>query len=133
MRQNSLSSLISFTPCRVPLTAVVYCTSDAPVPTHFPSRRLSCLLSRPHFIPQLAQVARTPWLDPCVAGVILSVKALSEGDGRLGKGALAGWADKGLRAVSDIGAKALRLSSGDEVRDAISNAGKLRVPCFPLI
>ncbi|CAM9195783.1 unnamed protein product [Sphacelaria rigidula] len=64
----------------------------------------------------LAQVARTPWLDPCVAGVILSVKALSEGDGRLGKGALAGWADKGLRAVSDIGAKALRLSSGDEMR-----------------
>lgn len=68
---------------------------------------------------QLAQVARTPWLDPCVAGVILAVKALSEGDWRIGKGALAGWADQGLGAVSDVGAKFLRLSSGDEVRGLV--------------
>lgn len=67
------------------------------------------------FSPKLAEVARTPWLDPCVAGVILSVKALSEGDWRLGKGALAGWADQALRAMSESGAKVLRLSSGDEV------------------
>lgn len=76
------------------------------------------------FVAQLAQVARTPWLDPCVAGVILSVKALSEGDWRLGKGALAGWADKGLRAASDVGAKALRLRSGDEVRDFLATGGE---------
>lgn len=68
------------------------------------------------FFLQLADVARTPWLDPCVAGLILTVKALSEGDWRLGKGALAAWADQALRAVSDSGAKVLRLSSGDEVR-----------------
>lgn len=66
---------------------------------------------------QLAEVARTPWLDPCVAGVILALKALSEGDWRLGKGALAGWADRALGAVSDTGAKILRLGSGDEVRN----------------
>lgn len=64
----------------------------------------------------LAQVARTPWLDPCVAGVILAVKALSEGDWRIGKGALAGWADQGLCTISDISAKILRLGSGDEIR-----------------
>ena len=70
----------------------------------------------PRVILQLANVARTPWLDPCVAGLLLTVKALSEGDWRLGKGALAGWADLALRAVSDSGAKVLRMSSGDEVR-----------------
>lgn len=64
---------------------------------------------------QLAEVARTPWLDPCVAGGILAVKALSEGDWRIGKGALAGWADKALRVASNSGAKVLHLSSGDEV------------------
>lgn len=64
---------------------------------------------------QLAHVARTPWLDPCVAGGILALKALSEGDWRLGKGALASWADQGLRVATDMGAKALRLGSGDKV------------------
>ena len=65
---------------------------------------------------QLADVARTPWLDPCVAGVIMFLKALSEGDWRLGKGALAGWADQTLRSVSESGAKVLRVS-GEEVRE----------------
>ncbi|CAM9308230.1 unnamed protein product [Laminaria digitata] len=69
-----------------------------------------------HGFAALADVARTPWLDPCVAGLILTVKALSEGDWRLGKGALASWGDQALRAVSDSGAKVLRLSSGDEMR-----------------
>ncbi|CAN0314819.1 unnamed protein product [Ascophyllum nodosum] len=63
----------------------------------------------------LADVARTPWLDPCVAGVIMFLKALSEGDWRLGKGALAGWADQTLRSVSESGAKVLRVS-GEEMR-----------------
>ncbi|CAM9678072.1 unnamed protein product [Scytosiphon promiscuus] len=64
----------------------------------------------------LAEVARTPWLDPYVAGGILAAKALSEGDWRIGKGALAGWADRALGAVSDTGAKLLRLNSSSEIR-----------------
>lgn len=64
---------------------------------------------------QLAHVARTPWLDPCVAGGILALKALSEGDWRLGKGALADWADHSLRAASDVGARVFGLASGDVV------------------
>lgn len=65
---------------------------------------------------QLAEVARTPWLDPYVAGGILAAKALSEGDWRIGKGALAGWADRALCSLSDTGAKVLRVGSGQEVR-----------------
>ncbi|CAM9669190.1 unnamed protein product [Ectocarpus sp. 12 AP-2014] len=64
----------------------------------------------------LADVARTPWLDPYVAGGILAAKALSEGDWRIGKGALAGWADRALNAVSNTGAKVLCLGSGNELR-----------------
>ncbi|CAM9735368.1 unnamed protein product [Ectocarpus fasciculatus] len=64
----------------------------------------------------LADVARTPWLDPYVAGGILAAKALSEGDWRIGKGAMAGWADRALSAVSNTGAKVLRLGSGNELR-----------------
>ncbi|CAM9522950.1 unnamed protein product [Ectocarpus sp. 6 AP-2014] len=64
----------------------------------------------------LADVARTPWLDPYVAGGILAAKALSEGDWRIGKGAMAGWADRALCAVSNTGAKVLRLGSGHELR-----------------
>lgn len=67
-----------------------------------------------HF--QLAEVARTPWLDPYVAGGILAAKALSEGDWRIGKGALAGWADRALSSLSNTGAKVLRVGSGNEVR-----------------
>ena len=65
---------------------------------------------------QLAEVARTPWLDPYVAGGILAAKALSEGDWRIGKGALAGWADRALSSLSNTGAKVLRVGSGNEVR-----------------
>ncbi|CAN0452554.1 unnamed protein product [Ectocarpus sp. 8 AP-2014] len=64
----------------------------------------------------LADVARTPWLDPYVAGGILAAKALSEGDWRIGKGAMAGLADRALSAVSNTGAKVLRLGSGNELR-----------------
>ncbi|CAM9703964.1 unnamed protein product [Pylaiella littoralis] len=64
----------------------------------------------------LAEVARTPWLDPYVAGGILAAKALSEGDWRIGKGAMAGWADKALSSVSNTGAKVLRFGSGNEIR-----------------
>eukprot|EP00903_Cladosiphon_okamuranus_P018669 g17183.t1 len=64
----------------------------------------------------LAEVARTPWLDPYVAGGILAAKALSEGDWRIGKGALAGWADRALSSLSNTGAKVLRVGSGNELR-----------------
>eukprot|EP00752_Nemacystus_decipiens_P003421 g3165.t1 len=64
----------------------------------------------------LAEVARTPWLDPYVAGGILAAKALSEGDWRIGKGAMAGWADRALSSLSNTGAKVLRVGSGNELR-----------------
>lgn len=67
-------------------------------------------------LPQLAEVARTPWLDPYVAGGILAAKALSEGDWRIGKGAMAGWADRALSSLFNTGAKVLRVGSGNEVR-----------------
>lgn len=51
-----------------------------------------------------------------MAGGILAAKALSEGDWRIGKGAMAGWADRALSALSNTGAKVLRLGSGNEVR-----------------
>lgn len=73
------------------------------------------ILPRVRFF-QLAEVARTPWLDPYVAGGILAAKALSEGDWRIGKGALAGWADRALSSLSNTGAKVLRVGSGNEVR-----------------
>lgn len=60
------------------------------------------------------------------------MKALSEGDWRLGKGALASWADWGLRTATDYGAKVLRLGSGDKVRitslsDLVSVLGVFRM------
>ncbi len=61
-------------------------------------------------------MARTPWLDPYVAGGILAAKALSEGDWRIGKGAMAGWADRALSSLSNTGARVLRVGSGNEVR-----------------
>lgn len=70
---------------------------------------------------QLAEVARTPWLDPYVAGGILAAKALSEGDWRIGKGALAGWADRALSSLSNTGAKVLRVGSGNEVRPTFND------------
>ncbi|CBN75747.1 expressed unknown protein [Ectocarpus siliculosus] len=70
----------------------------------------------------LADVARTPWLDPYVAGGILAAKALSEGDWRIGKGAMAGWADRALSAVSNTGAKVLRLGSGNECLGVVCEA-----------
>lgn len=78
--------------------------------------RGECLLLVSGLVLQLAEVARTPWLDPYVAGGILAAKALSEGDWRIGKGALAAFADRVLSSLSDTGAKVLRVGSGNEVR-----------------
>ncbi|CAM9184893.1 unnamed protein product [Choristocarpus tenellus] len=67
-------------------------------------------------VAELAEVARAPILQPWVAGVILVAKGLTEGDGRLGKGALAGWAESSLCAITEAGSRALRRVSGEELR-----------------
>ncbi|CAN0225496.1 unnamed protein product, partial [Discosporangium mesarthrocarpum] len=65
---------------------------------------------------ELAELARAPILQPWLAAALVTGKVLKEGDWRLGKGVLAGWADTVLRTLSEAGSKTIRRFSGEQVR-----------------